>query len=275
MRIDAHQHFWQLSRAECRWPTPDLAPIYRDSMPADLRPLMDECGITHSIVVQSQEDERDTEWLLGIAAKHDWIAGVVGWVDLAAPDVERRIARLKAAHPKLVGVRPMLQSLADPKWILRPEVEAGLLALAKHSLCFDALIRPEQLPVIAELARRHPELKLVLDHAGKPAIASGAMDPWRADLASVAESPSVYCKLSGLVTEAAEQWQAGELVPYLRHVLKYFGPKRLMWGSDWPVVNIAGSYGDWHRTASELVSGDPHALAEIFGGTAEIFYGIF
>jgi len=281
MRVDAHQHFWQLARPECTWPGPDLPAIHRDFGPADLAPLRSGCGITHSVAVQSQPDERDTAWLLQLAARDESIAAVVGWAALDAPGAPARLTALAATHAKLRGLRPMLQSMPDAGWVLSPAVAPALARMQQLGLVFDALVRVEQLPVVIELARRHPQLRIVLDHAGKPRIATGELDPWREQLAGLARCPNAWCKLSGLATEAGPRWEAADLEPFARHVLECFGPRRVLWGSDWPVLQLAGAYGDWHALVRdglrEWLPGDAAAAeiaeAAVFGGSARACYG--
>ena len=275
MRVDAHQHFWQLARPECTWPGPDLPAIHRDFGPADLAPAMAGCGITHGIAVQSQADERDTTWLLQLAARHESIAAVVGWAALDAPGAPARITDLAAAHAKLRGLRPMLQSMPDAGWLLSRAVEPALVRMQQLGLVFEALVRADQVPAVLELARRHPQLRIVLDHAGKPRIASGELDPWREQLATLAGCPNAWCKLSGLATEAAPGWTPADLEPYVAHVLECFGPLRVLWGSDWPVLELAGGYRAWHDLARGWLLRDG-ALAEAaaFGGNARACYGL-
>lgn len=247
MIIDTHQHFWKLDRGDYGWLTADLAPLYRDFLPKDLEPLLKNAGVDGTIVVQAADSEAETEFLLGLADQHDWILGVVGWVDLAADQAAQSIARL-SAHPKLVGLRPMLQDLPDDQWILNEGLTPAISAMIHHSLTFDALVMPRHLPYLKQFLKTWPELRVVVDHCAKPAIRSGAFQPWAADLAEVAAFPQVMCKMSGLATEAGDNWTAKDLAPYMDHVLTVFGPERVLFGSDWPVLTLAGSYSDWWAT---------------------------
>ena len=267
--IDAHQHFWRIT--DCAWPTPDLAAIHRDFGPADLKAIGEPLGLTGSVLVQSQPSDSDTDWLLELAVAEPLVLAVVGWTDLAAPDAAARIAEL-AARPKLRGLRPMLQSLADG-WILDPALEPAIAAMIVHALSFDALVLPRHLPCLLTFARRWPDLRIVIDHGGKPAIATDSLDPWRADIAALAALPNVFCKLSGLLTEASNDQPLEALAPYVAHLVEAFGPSRLMWGSDWPVLNLAGDYAGWFALARRL-SGltQPDDLAALFGETARRFY---
>jgi L-fuconolactonase len=201
------------------------------------------------------------------------IAGVVGWTDLAARDAPDRIVAL-ASHPKLRGLRPMLQDLPDDDWILQSSLTPAIEATIVHGLCFDALVRPRHLPHLLRFAERHPALRIVIDHAAKPGIARGELDPWRAQIAALAELPNVSCKLSGLVTEAGEHWHPDDLRPYVEHLLSTFGPFRLLWGSDWPVVNLAADYSRWLNLADTLAGLAGAERVALFGGNAVRVYGI-
>jgi L-fuconolactonase len=273
MVIDAHVHFWRIGRNDCAWPPPELAAIHRDFLPEDWRREADPAGIDAAIAVQSQPSGRDTEWLLQLARDDACIAGVVGWVDLAATNAEDRIAVL-ASHPKLCGLRPMLQDLPEDDWILRSALAPAIEAMIAHDLCFDALAFARHLPHLLRFAERHPALRIVIDHAAKPGIARGALDPWRARITALAELPNVSCKLSGLVTEAGEHWQPDDLRPYVEHLLATFGPQRLLWGSDWPVVNLAADYSRWLGLADTLAGLAGEERAALFGGNAIRVYGI-
>lgn len=275
MLIDAHQHFWRVGENGFSWPTPDLATIHRDFGPADLAAVGAPVGLTGCVLVQSQPDERDTDWLLELATDEPLVLGVVGWVDLASPDAPARIARL-SQNPKLRGLRPMLQSLDDDAWIAAPGLDPALDAMVAHGLSLDALVLTRHLPHLLTLARRRPELAIVIDHGAKPPIAVGDEDgAWARGVAALAAQPQVFCKLSGLLTEAAPGQGVQALSPYVAHLVAAFGPERLMWGSDWPVLNLAGDYGGWLALARDL-SGltDSADLAALFGGTSRRFYRI-
>lgn len=268
MRIDAHQHFWRIGPPWHKWPTADLPAIYRDLLPSNLSPLIDAIGIDATVLVQSQPSDHDTDWLLDLAARTAFVAGVVGWVDMKHDRAPARIAAL-AARPKFVGLRPMLQGLADD-WILDPRAAPSIEALLAHDLAFDALIRPHHLSAIAALAERYPSLRIVIDHAAKPGIAADAMEPWAAELARAAANPNVFVKLSGLVTEDDKHWSVDRLRRYVQHVLESFGPRRVMWGSDWPVVLLRADYSVWWQVAREMVPAEWHA--GVFGDNAAAIY---
>jgi L-fuconolactonase len=222
--------------------------------------------------VQAAATEAETDFMLATArASAGLVRGVVGWTDLAAPDAPSRIAA-RATDPLMVGLRPMLQDIEDTRWILRPEVQPALAAMASHVLRFDALIKPRHLPIIGELAQRHPTLQVVIDHAAKPDIDGQGFQPWATHMTRLARETPWCCKVSGLVTEAAPGWQPAQLRPYIDHLLAEFGPARLMWGSDWPVVNLAGGYTRWREAALALLPPATHPA--ILGGTAARFYGL-
>lgn len=273
MQVDAHVHFWQIGRNDCAWPPPELAAIHRDFLPGAWRDEAEPLGIEAAIVVQSQPSARDTAWLLELARNHAFVAGVVGWADLAAPDAPARIAAL-AQEPKLRGLRPMLQDLPEDDWLLRAEIEPAIAAMIAHDLCLDALVRPRHLPHLARFAERHPALRIVIDHAAKPDIARCALDPWRARIAELAALPQVTCKLSGLVTEAGEDWRPDDLRPFVEHLLATFGPRGLLWGSDWPVVSLASGYSQWFGLADALTGLAGGERAALFGDNAARVYGV-
>lgn len=248
-RIDAHQHYWQLARGDYGWLTPELAPIYRDFGPADLAPHLDDYDITRTVLVQAAPTEAETHFMLDLAATTPSVAGVVGWVDMEAANAADRIARL-ARRPKLVGLRPMIHDIADPRWMLSPILAPAYAAIEASDLVFDALVRTVHLQPLETLAERHPGLTIVIDHGAKPEIArwrpgdEGFAD-WAERMRQLARRANVSCKTSGLATEARPDWSPGDLFPYLDTLLDAFGPERLLFGSDWPVVNLAGGYARW------------------------------
>jgi L-fuconolactonase len=272
MRIDAHQHFWRLARGDYGWLTPALAPIYRDFLPADLAPLLAATGIEQTILVQAAPTPAETDFLLALAEQTPWVAGVVGWVDMADSRAADRIAAL-AENPLLVGLRPMVQDIADDDWLARAELAPAFHALIAHDLVFDALVLPRHLARLKTVLDRHPRLAVVVDHAAKPDIAHRRYGSWRAELAAVAAHPTTTCKLSGLVTEAGSGWSVAALRPVADHVLECFGPARVLWGSDWPVVTLAAGYRSWFDAAGELTTHlDAARRAAVFGGNARRVY---
>lgn len=273
MNIDAHQHFWRLARGDYHWmgTSNDLAPIRRDFIPADYHALRNEHDIAATVLVQAAASIEETEYMLGLADGTDWIAKVVGWIDFENGAHRRHLERL-ARHPKFAGVRPMIQDIPDPEWMHRPEVQWAYSAIVDLDLTFDALGHPRHLPAFLRLFDRYPTMRIVIDHGMKPAIRDRAFDGWAAKMGEIAQSTTAFCKLSGLVTEAEAHWPEAALKPYVDHVLDVFGTTRLMWGSDWPVVNLAGGFARWHAAAHALVP--EAARADVFGATAARFYRI-
>lgn len=273
MKIDAHQHFWRIDRGEYGW-LDDLPDIRRDFLPADLAPLLSQAGVEKTVLVQCAETIAETHFMLALAEQTPFIAGVVGWVDFAARDAPKQIATL-ARHAKLKGLRPMLQDMDDKGWILRADLAPAFEALGAHGLRFDALIKPPHLPFMPALAARYPHISIVIDHCAKPYIARGELEPWRAQMAAIARHENTFCKLSGLITEAGPHWNAEKLKPYVDAIIELFGAHRIMWGSDWPVCLLAGSYSQWRQAADDLTAHLAAAQRDaIFGATAAAFYGL-
>ena len=273
--IDAHLHVWSLARGDYGWLTPALEAIYRDFSLADVKPLREGAGIATTVLVQAAPTLAETQYLLKVAKDSAGVVkGVVGWVDLTAADAIPTLTRL-ARNPLLKSIRPMLQDLADPAWILRDDVGKALAALPRLGLRFDALVKPAQLPSLLPMLDRHPNLAVVIDHAAKPDIANRMWEPWASTMRAAAAHPRVRCKLSGLATEAGPHWTIDTLRPYFDFLFECFGAQRLMWGSDWPVVNLAGSYQRWFAATVALMAGlTPQDRAAIMGGTARKFYGL-
>jgi len=272
--LDAHQHYWRLSRGDYGWLTPDQGVLYRNFEPQDLAPQLIECSVTGTIVVQAAPTEAETRFLLGLARQHTDIRAVVGWVDFEAADVRERIrALVREGAGKLKGFRPMVQDIADSRWLAKPALDAAFDGLVEHNLTFDALVKPVHLEILIRRLRQHPGLKTVLDHAGKPNIAAGQFEPWAAHVQELARTTSSYCKLSGLLTEAAPAAGVTELDPYVAHVFECFGAQRVMWGSDWPVLITRASYGEWFAMARELVARHAPGHEEaVFSANARRFY---
>jgi L-fuconolactonase len=275
--VDAHHHLWDLSVRDQDWITgPEMAAIRRDFTVEELAREAGAAGVDATVLVQTVTVAEETPEFLAIASSSDLVAGVVGWTDLTAPDVAGTLERLRAGGP-LVGIRHQVQGEPDPRWLVRPDVLAGLRAVARAGLVYDLVVRPHQLPACAEAAARVPELVFVLDHLGKPRIASGAVEPWAAAVRSLASLPNTVCKLSGLVTEADwSSWTPADLRPYAEVALDCFGPDRLMFGSDWPVCLLAAAgYGEVLDTARELITGlSPTEQEAVLGGTAARVYGL-
>lgn len=276
--IDAHHHLWDPGARAYPWlEALELAPIRRRYHVAELREHAARVGVEATILVQTVSSLAETrEFLATAAGEPGLIAGVVGWADLAAPDVGTTLERLRAGRggDRLAGVRHQVQDEPDPGWLLRPAVLAGLRAVAAAGLAYDLLVRPGQLPAATEAARRVPHGRFVLDHAAKPPIRDGPLRPWEGRLRRLAVCPNVACKLSGLVTEADwDTWTAADIRPYAEVVLDAFGADRVMFGSDWPVCELAGGYERVSELAAELCSGlDEASRAAVFGGNARRWY---
>ena len=271
-RIDSHQHFWRLERGDYGWLTPALEAIHRDYLPEDLAPLLARAGVSSTILVQAAPTEAETRFLLDLARAHEFVAGVVGWVDFESEAAAASIAAL-ATDPKLVGLRPMIQDHPDPLWMLRPDLAAAFEAMIDHDLAFDALVLPVHLPALREFSDLYPDLRMVVDHGAKPPLRSGDLQLWKDRITRIAEVPTVVCKLSGLVTEAGSASPAA-LAESVDHLLKVFGPERLMWGSDWPVCELVCSYEEWLQSSEMLLVKLSGAQRDrIYAGTAREFYG--
>lgn len=272
--LDAHVHFWTIAAPSHAWPGPDLPLLYRDTVPAEYLDTTRGLDLVGAVIVQAQTDDRETDWLLSLCDAEPRFLGAVGWVGLDRADAPDRIAAI-AAHPRLLGLRPMLQAIEDSDWILRDDVSRGVAAMLQHGLRFDALVQPRHLPALRRFAERWPDLPIVIDHGAKPEIARGTIEPWRTDIAALAALPNVWCKLSGLRTEQAPGQPADDLAPYVDHLLACFGT-RLMWGSDWPVIRLAGDeHADWLGTTRRLTDGlSEEDAARLFEGAAREFYGL-
>ncbi|WP_328758949.1 amidohydrolase family protein [Streptomyces sp. NBC_00271] len=277
MTVDAHHHVWDLSVRDQDWITgPELQPLRRDFGVADLAPQARAAGVDRTVLVQTITVPEETPEFLALAARSELIAGVVGWTDLTRPDVADELARLRElpGGRHLKGIRHQVQGETDPEWLLRPDVRDGLAAVAEAGLVYDLVVLPHQLPACVRAAADHPGLTFVLDHLGKPPIATGALNPWATAVRALAQLPNTVCKLSGMVTEADHaKWTVDGLRPYADTVLDAFGPGRLMFGSDWPVCTLAASYGQVVDAAEELTGGlGAEERAEVFGGTATRVY---
>lgn len=274
LRIDSHQHFWHLPRGDYTWLTEELGVLYRDYQPQELADYLLAAGIDKTVLVQAAATVAESEYLLSLADRHTFIAGVVGWIDMEAPDALAQMDHL-AAHPRLLGIRPMIQDIADTRWMLRDELAPVYQALIARELRFDALVKPPHLNALLALLQRYPELPVVIDHGGKPDIANAAFAPWADRMQALAHGTQACCKLSGLLTEAGPGAGDEQLRPYVDHLLQCFGPQRLMWGSDWPVLNLAADYPRWLALTTSLLA-DLNAADRdaIMGGTAARFYGL-
>ncbi len=249
--------------------------LYRDFGPADLAPLLEARGITQTVLVQAAPTVEETRHLLGLAERTPWVGGVVGWIPFDDPDGAASALDELSAHPKLRGVRPMIQDLPDETWMLGEDLSPGFEGLIASGLRFDALVKPPHLPHLLRLLERHPDLRVVIDHGAKPDIAAGAFDARAEPIARLARETSAVCKLSGLATEAGPDWTTERLRPFVDHLLRCFEPDRLMWGSDWPVVELAGGFEPWwDATGALLAELDETERDAILEGTARRFYGL-
>ena len=275
MRIDAHQHFWELGRFDYPWMPPDPSPLRQDFLPERLGKILARNRFDGSIAVQATTTLDETRWLLKLASAHEWIRGVVGWVDLTDPRLGAVLDELQR-DPRFKGVRHPVQDEADDQWLLRDDVLRGLGELARRDLPYDLLLRPKHLPLVPRIAAQVPELRMVIDHIAKPPIASGRMDGWAEDIAAAARLPRVYCKLSGMITEAGRvSWKPQDLHPYVAHVWRCFGPDRLMFGSDYPVCLSAGTWKQVLSAFTQSIGAQPLETREkVLGSTACEFYGI-
>jgi len=289
MVIDSHQHFWKLTADQpakvgegpgvfdYRWlDGPKMTPIRKDRMPTDLAPLLKASGVDKCVIVQTQHSLKENQWALDdLAARNDWIAGVVGWVDLASPHCEEQVAFWKA-KPKFVGVRHIAQDEPDDNWLVRPDVMRGLGILEKHQVPYDVLIYVKHLRHVPTLAKAFPNLPMVIDHLAKPKIKDHSTEDWLPGFKAAAAFPNVNCKLSGMVTEADwKGWKPADLRPYVQSAFEFFTPDRLMYGSDWPVCELAGSYAQVKGALEDALGPISKSETEkIFGGTATKFYGL-
>ena len=276
-QIDAHQHYWQPRRGDYDWMPMDNAVLARAYAPVDLAMHLADHGISKTVLVQAAATVHETEYLLGIADATDSVAGVVGWVDFEQPGHFRHLERL-SAHPKFLGVRPMIQDIGDVNWMLRDDVQWGFRTLCDLDLTLDALGYPIHLDNFLTLLTRYPDMRVVIDHCMKPRIRDHAQGPevfqdWADGMSRLADQTRAYCKFSGLVTEANADWSIEDIRPYAIHVLRSFGADRVMWGSDWPVCRLRASYDTWFATAQTLTSElSLQGRVRIFGDSAADFY---
>lgn len=276
--IDAHQHFWEIGKSGFDYAWMDgeaLAPIRKTYLPADLKQHLDATGVDQSIFVQTQHNVEENRWVLQFCEDHDFLAGMVGWVDLASTDCERQLEEFKS-NPYFVGIRHVTHDEPDDDWIIRDEVMNGLRVLEKYEVPFDLLFFVKHLKHASTLGKALPDLPMVIDHLAKPEIKAGRLENWEENFRAAAKFPNMFCKISGMVTEADWlAWKPDDLRPYVEIALEVFGPERCMYGSDWPVCELAGSYEQVIGAAREVLSGlSPDEQAWVFGGTAKKFYGI-
>lgn len=275
MKIDAHQHFWKYSPQEFGWISDEMAAIRRDFLPPDLLPELQKSGFNGCVAVQAPQSEAETKFLLNLADQYSFIKGVVGWVDLQAPDVKDRLD-IFSKHPKLTGIRHVVQAEPDEQFLLKPAFQHGVSLLETFDLTYDILIYPKHLPAAIAFVSKFPSQKFVLDHIAKPFIKDQVTEPWATYLRELARRENVYCKLSGMVTEASWQgWKKSDFTPFIETVLEAFGSKRLMIGSDWPVCKVAGEYSQVMQLVQDHISDLPTTeQAQILGLNAIQFYNL-
>lgn len=273
MRIDAHQHYWRIDRTDYGWLTPEAGILYRNYLPEHLKPYLETSKINHTIVVQAAPTVDETEYLLDLADNEPSIVAVVGWLDLESKRFPEMLAQLRK-RPKFAGIRPMLQDLEDD-YILRPAVLESLKKLEQQQFPIDLLIKPAQLPFVVKALESVPALRAVVDHLAKPNIAEGVLEPWGEQLERLAQFSNVYCKLSGMVTEAVhKQWSTEQFIPFIHHAVRSFGVERIMFGSDWPVCLLSADYAETVTLLERTLPGwmGEHELQLVFGKNAAAFY---
>jgi L-fuconolactonase len=275
MKVDAHQHFWNLTEAEYSWLMPNLGPIYKTFEPSDLEPHVKQAGIDRTVLVQAANSYEDTASMLRNAHANNWIGAVIGWVDLLNPDATRQRLEMYTKHPKFRGIRHLIHDEPDPDWVVQDVVIESLNIVAQYNMIFEVVgVFPNHLKHVPTLAEKVPGLKMVLDHLAKPPIANKQMSPWTNQLAmAAAASPNVYGKLSGLNTAASPNWDDAELKPYIDFAFECFGADRLLFGSDWPVCLLAGDYNRvWTETNKALTDRSAKEIDAVLGGTAQKLY---
>ena len=274
MKLDSHQHFWHYDPKRQEWITPEMGRIRRNFVPTDLYPLLQEVQIDGCIAVQAEESLRETDFLLDLAQEHEWIMGVVGWADLGQDNLNEVLDQY-SNQEKLVGFREVLQA-KDPRYMLRDEFVRGMQKLKERGYTYDLLLFPHHLEAALELVKKCPEQRMVIDHLAKPLIKNGEWRDWKKKISLLAEREMIYCKISGMVTEADwKKWTSDDLTPYMEIALELFGPERLMFGSDWPVCLVAGDYEQVYKVVDDFINPlSPSEKANLMGDSAVQFYGI-
>lgn len=270
--VDSHQHFWDIKKFQYWWLSPDRVSLNRNFLPEDLKPLITKACVDRTVIVQAHPSVEEALWLIELADANDFIAGVVGWVDLTSPNIGKDLDLLQK-HSKFKGIRHPIEAEPDDAWMLRKDVVSGLAELGRRDIPYDLEIWPRHLKYVPELRDKCPQVKLVVDHIALPPIADQKMDGWDRDMEKVAALPDVCCKLSGMITRASPNWTANDLKPYVDYIVGVFGYDRLMFGSDWPVCILAGSYQDvLDALRTVLGSISKEDASEVWGGTARTFY---
>jgi len=270
--VDTHVHFWDLDRFHYFWLKPEYGILYQTYLPEQIRQEMDKAGVQRGVFVQANHLLEENDWVLNLAETHTWIAGMVGWVDLTNPQVGAVLDKYMR-NRRFKGIRHLIHEEADDRWLLRPDVQPGLEALTQRGLTYDIVALPRHLPYLPEVVSRHPKLNFVVDHMAKPPIASGDLDAWARGMQAVAALPNVYCKVSGLLTEAKPGTWPEALKPVLQIGIELFGFDRLMFGGDWPVSLLASSYKEVVDATQAALAGAPEAdLVKFWSGNATRFY---
>ncbi|MGQ8875366.1 amidohydrolase family protein [Paenibacillus sp. TSA_86.1] len=275
MKLDAHQHFWNYNIRDYGWIGEEMSVIQRSFLPEDLQPILTESGLSGCVAVQARQSLEETNWLLELADKHEFIKGVVGWVDLCSEEASSQLEKV-AANPWLKGVRHVIQDEPDVKFVLRENFQQGIALLEQYNLAYDLLVSKEQLPYAVELVQKFPQQRFVIDHLAKPDIKAGVISPWKEAMEAMASYSNVHCKLSGMVTEADwNKWTQEDFTPYLDTVLRAFGSERVMYGSDWPVCTVAGTYAEVFNLLQTHVRSLPEAEQQlILGDNCASFYNL-
>ena len=274
MYVDSHQHFWKLSRGDYSWMTPDMKKLYKDFFPSDLEPLIKEKNISKTIIVQAADTVAETEFTLKLAEDHEFVAGVVGWVDLESPKTKETIDKL-CESKFLKGVRPMIHDIENDEWMLQDNLKENINYLATKNLTFDALVRPQHLKHLIKFVQKFDFLPIVIDHIAKPKILNSEIDEWKKDMQALSGYQNVFCKFSGILTEVGENYSKTQIEPYVDFILNLFSPNKIMWGSDWPVLTMAENYSNWFDLAMDCCNNFSESEKNmIFANTAKNFYNI-
>jgi len=274
MYVDSHQHFWKLSRGDYSWMTPDMKKLYKDFFPSDLEPLIKEKNISKTIIVQAADTVAETEFTLKLAEDHEFVAGVVGWVDLESPKTKETIDKL-CESKFLKGVRPMIHDIENDEWMLQDNLNENINYLATKNLTFDALVRPQHLKHLIKFVQKFDFLPIVIDHIAKPKILNSEIGEWKKDMQVLSGHQNVFCKFSGILTEVGENYSKTQIEPYVDFILNLFSPNKIMWGSDWPVLTMAENYNNWFDLAMDCCNNFSESEKNmIFANTAKNFYNI-
>ena len=274
MYVDSHQHFWKLSRGDYSWMTPDMKKLYKDFFPSDLEPLIKEKNISKTIIVQAADTVAETEFTLKLAEDNEFVAGVVGWVDLESPNTKETIDKL-CESKFLKGVRPMIHDIENDEWMLQDNLNENINYLATKNLTFDALVRPQHLKHLIKFVQKFDFLPIVIDHIAKPKILNSEINEWKKDMQVLSGHQNVFCKFSGILTEVGENYSKTQIEPYVDFILNLFSPNKIMWGSDWPVLTMAENYSNWFDLAMDYCNNFSESEKNmIFANTAKNFYNI-